>query len=494
MEADKSAYKQILKATSLFGGVQFINILASIVKTKIAALFIGVVGIGIFGILTSTLTFIQALTRCGIDLTAVKEIASTKKDDDVSQKVDLINKLTLITGIIGVLIVLIFSVFLSELTFGNKLYTVFFITISIAVLFGQLSVGNLAVLQGLKDLKKLAKAITFSSLFSLVPTVALYYFFGKNGIPWVIVITALISFIISRYYVKQLNIKKQSIPLKSVFTNGKKILKSGMYLSLANVVNMSVGFIIQILLTKAGGVFEVGLYNAGFLLINSYVAVFFSSLSKDFFPRLVEVSSDRNAVNKIVNRQAYVLLLLINPIIIFFLVFKEVIVTLLFSKEFLPILGMITYGILATAFKSVSWSMGFIMIAKNNNKLYFKTEIISHITLLISILTGYYVYGLTGLGIGFLVYHILDFIFIKYIVTKNYQFNFDARLYKFFYLCLFQFIIMLSLFYIEVIIIKYSIMLLLVLTSISISLMKLNKHVDLAELYKSYKKNKNIKK
>ncbi len=488
METDKNAYKQILKATSLFGGVQFINMLASIVKTKIAALFIGVAGVGVFGILTSTLTFVQALTRCGLDLTAVKEIASASNEDKVSESVSLTNQLALITGVMGVVMVLVVSPWLSEIAFSNKTYTLFFVTISIAVLFSQLSVGNMAVLQGLKALKRLAKVITFSSLLSLVPTVVLYYFFGEKGIPWVIVLTAFISFIISRYYVNQLKINKHHIPLKKIIANAKHILKSGMFLSLASVINMSVGFIIQIFITNAGGIFEVGLYNAGFLLINSYVAVFFSALSKDFFPRLVAVSSNTVSVNKTVNEQANVLLLLITPIIVIFLVFKAFIVTLLFSDEFLPILGMISYGILATAFKAVSWSMGFILIAKDNAKLYLKTEIVSYTALLVSIMMGYKINGLTGLGIGFLIYHILDLIFIKYIVTKNYQFNFNASFYKLFYLCIVQFIIMLSLLYVENEVIKYSFMALVALFSITITILKLNKYIDFKALLKRYMK------
>ncbi len=38
MVSDKNSYKQIIKATSLFGGVQFFNILISIIKSKVVAL------------------------------------------------------------------------------------------------------------------------------------------------------------------------------------------------------------------------------------------------------------------------------------------------------------------------------------------------------------------------------------------------------------------------------------------------------------------------
>lgn len=481
--AEKTSYKQILKATSLFGGVQFIGLFGSILKTKVAALLIGVSGVGVFGVLNSTLSFILALTRCGLDLTAVREIASGTKED-VPKKVNLVERLILFTGLVGTVVFLMLSPWLSQLAFSNRTYTLFFVTISIAVLFNQLAIGNMAILQGVKSLKRLAKVIAFSSLASLIPTVCIYYFFGENGVPWVIVVTAIISYIISKYYVDKLKIKKYALSLSTLMVQGKSVLKSGFYLSLANIISLSVGFIVQIFITNTGGIEQAGLYSAGYVIINSYVAVFFSALSKDFFPRLTEVSKSKELVTKTVNEQAYMLLLMLTPLILIFLVLKPFIVALLYSKEFLPILGMITYGIVGTAFNAVSWSMGFIMIAKGDSKLYLITEFVSNGMMVLAILVGYHLGGLTGLGIGFLMYHIFDFLYIKFIVAKKYKFYFNSSFNKLFYLCIFQFLIMLCLFYLESDMIKYTIMAVIVLLSLSISLIKLNDIFDLKSILK----------
>src|SRR5690606_9578741 len=293
-------------------------------------------GIGIFGILNSSLNFIQALTRLGLDMTAVKEIASEDKTN-LPQKINLIKQLAVFTGIIGVCIVLFFSSWLSQMAFGNKDYTFFFITISVAILFNQLALGNIAILQGIKALKKLSKVIAFSSVVNLLPTISIYYFFREKGIPWVIVTTAIISFLISRYYIDELKILRNPANIFNFINEANNILTSGFYLSLASIINLSVSFIIQIFVSNYGGLNELGLYNAGFILINSYVAVFFSSLSKDFFPRLIEVSGDSKLAAKMVNEQAQILLLLITPVIIIFLVFRPVVISVLYSKEFMPI-------------------------------------------------------------------------------------------------------------------------------------------------------------
>ena len=243
MKTTTNSYKQILKATSLFGGIQVITILVSIIKTKVAALLIGVAGIGIFGILTSTINFIEAFTRLGLDITLVKEIASSKKNEkDQSVLIGTSIKLALITGILGLIIVVMFSPILSVLAFSNKTYTSFFVIVSFAVLFNQMAVGNLAVLQGLKSLRQLGKVISFSSILSLMPTIALYYFFGIQAIPWVICSTAFFTFLVSRYFRKQLVKNASRPPIKSILFVGSSLLKPGIYLGLASLSALAVWY------------------------------------------------------------------------------------------------------------------------------------------------------------------------------------------------------------------------------------------------------------
>jgi len=80
MNESKNSYRQVLKATSLFGGVQVFSVLVSIAKSKFAAIFIGPSGIGILGLLNSTLDLIIGFTKLGLDVSAVKEISATKEE------------------------------------------------------------------------------------------------------------------------------------------------------------------------------------------------------------------------------------------------------------------------------------------------------------------------------------------------------------------------------------------------------------------------------
>ena len=71
----KSSYRQIVKATSLFGGVQFFQIIISVIRSKFVAILLGPAGMGIVGLLTATTGLVAGLTNFGLGTSAVKNIS-----------------------------------------------------------------------------------------------------------------------------------------------------------------------------------------------------------------------------------------------------------------------------------------------------------------------------------------------------------------------------------------------------------------------------------
>ena len=75
MSENKDSYRNVMKATSIFGGVQVFNILIAIVRSKCIALFIGPSGMGIASLLNSTLGLINGVSNLGLERSAVKDIS-----------------------------------------------------------------------------------------------------------------------------------------------------------------------------------------------------------------------------------------------------------------------------------------------------------------------------------------------------------------------------------------------------------------------------------
>jgi O-antigen/teichoic acid export membrane protein len=491
---NKSSYLQILKTTSLFGGVQFFNIIISIIRTKLIAIFIGPAGMGIATLLNSTINIISGITGLGIDTSAVKHISGSYKDDDlssVSTNVAIVRKLALITGILGTLLTLFLSGWLSQLTFGNSKHTFSFVFLSITLLFKQLSTGQLAVLQGLRKMRFLAKANLYGNLFGLLFSIPLYYYYRIDAIVPTIIVASLSSLLLTFYYSKKINIVKVNVSNHQLTSEGKNIVRLGIMLTLSGFLTLLSTYLIQIYVGKIGGLEEVGFYNAGFTLLNSYVGIIFTVMATDYFPRLASICDENDKVRTSVIQQSFMSILIITPIIILFLIFIPLIIRILYTPKFISIMSMVCFGILGMLFRAVSWSMGYIIIAKGDSKIFIKTSLGFNLLSLALNGFGYYFYGLEGLGFSFLVYYLIHFFVVKIIVKRKYGFYFDDDFYKIYLICVAMCIITFLFSYIEFLILKYGLMSLMGLISLIFVLLQINKKIDLKGIFNSVINRKN---
>lgn len=419
-----------MKATSLFGGVQVLNIIIAIVRSKFIAVLLGPLGMGIAGLLNSTTNFVGSVTNFGLGVSAVRDVASaasTNDEEKIAKTVTVFRRLVWITGILGMVLVIILSPLLSQITFGNKDYTIAFILISVTLLITQISSGQSVLLQGLRRLKYLANATILGSILGLITTVPLYYFFGISGIVPAIIITALITLFSSWYYSNKIKIKSVSVTRKETFAEGKGMMKMGFMISLSGLISVGVAYVLRIYISNAGGVVQVGLYNAGFAILNTYVGMVFTAMSKDYYPRLAAVALSNELSKQTINQQAEIAILILAPIILIFLVFINFFITLLYSDKFLAVNDMIHWAIMGVIFQAASWAIGFIFLAKSNSNLFFWNELLSACYLLILNLLGYYLLGLTGLGISYLVAYIFHLIQMFVVSRIKYEFNFSKN-------------------------------------------------------------------
>jgi len=495
---DKSSYRQIMKATSLFGGVQVLNIFISLIRSKFIALFIGPAGMGVASLLTSTMGLINGLTNLGLERSAVKEISLATTNSDiqkVARTISILKKLVWITVTIGVIIMIITSPWLSEFAFGNRDYTISFIWISIALLFKQLSSSQLAILQGLRKLQYLAKANLYGNIIGLLITLPLYYYYRIDAIVPAIIIATFLSFVFTFYYVRKIEVSTVKISRKEAVSEGKEMINLGIMLSISSMITLLVAYIIRIYIrTESGveeiGLKEVGLYNAGFLILNSYVGIIFNAMGTDYFPRLSAISENIEKIRKTVLEQAVIAVLLIAPIIVVFLTLAPFIIPILYTKEFLPIVAMVSWGILGMVFKAVSWSMGYMIIAKGDSKVFMKTVVGFNAILLLFNVLGYNYGGLEGLGISFFMYYILHYISLRIITYYRYDFYFEKDFYKIFTFTVLICLLAFSLTFIQNELLKYALLGIVMIISIIYSYKQLDEKLDIKEIINSFLKRK----
>ena len=132
--SEKSSYRNIFKATSLFGGVQAIQILLNLIRGKIIAVLLGAAGMGLNTMFTSTITMINNITSLGLNYSAVRDISQSNEAGDnqkLSSTVLIFRRWLYGSAIAGFILVMALSPLLSQYTFKSHDYTLAFIFLSL---------------------------------------------------------------------------------------------------------------------------------------------------------------------------------------------------------------------------------------------------------------------------------------------------------------------------------------------------------------------------
>lgn len=477
----------------MFGGVQVVHVVTALVRSKFIAIFLGPTGMGIAGLLTSTINVVGQLSKLGLDTSAVKEIAAVNRTDDKKLRliITTLKRVVWFTGVFSLLLCMVCASFLSRLTFGNTDYTWSFVWISVALLFKQLTYAELAVLQGLRKLKYLAKTNVYASVIGLMVVVPLYYYYRIDGIVPAIIVSAIISYIFSKRYTGKLGIAPVQISIKKTCHEAKAMLKLGLMLTINSGMALLSAYAVQVFISRVGGLDQVGLFLAGFVIINNYVGLIFNAMQTDYFPRLSAIANTLHQLRQTVHHQAVIALLIITPIIIVFFMLAPLAVQVLYSNAFLPITDFVAWGMFGTLFKTVSWSMGYVILAKGDSNLFIKTAILFNVLFVALLLPGYYYYGLLGLGVAFFVYYILHFILIKIITYQRYGLRFNKGFNKLFITCLLMCSVAFACRYLSIPWLQYGSMLVMVIVSVVFSGYQLHQKANIKVFWQQLFKKKN---
>lgn len=434
MTADnKSSYRSIFKATSLFGGVQVYQILIQIIKSKFIAILLGPAGVGIMGLYQSGLQLIQQLSSMGLSQSAVRDVSEANGSNDlhrIAKTVTVVRKLVWVTGILGLVLLACFSPLLSKTSFGNYDYTIPFIILSVTLLLDQLSAGQRVVLQGLRRLKDLAKCSAFGVTFGLITSVPLYYWLGIEGIIPTLILNSLCSLLLSWFYSRKIKVEKVKVTPKQTLEQGKLMLVMGVSMSISGILSTIVAYAIRGYIQANGGVEQVGLYQAGFVIMTTYVGMVMNAIATDYYPRLAAINKDNQKCREAVSQQGEMGVMILAPMLTICLVFMSFVLTILYSDEFIDANEYISWACLGMMLRLASWVISFLFVAKAESKLFMINELSANLYYLVFSLIGYKILGLTGLGIAFALEYIVYFIQCYLIARKRYSFSFSNSFIK----------------------------------------------------------------
>lgn len=394
------SYSHILKYTGIFGGVQGLNILIGVMRNKLVALILGPEGMGLIALFSSTIKLMSDSTNLGLGMSAVREMSEAYEEGNeakVAHIVKLIRAWSLVTAIVGTLLCVILSPWLNRWTFTWGDHTLHFVFLSPMVGLMAITSGEMAILKGTRRLKRLAELSLYGVAGSLLISIPLYVYWHEAAIVPSLVFVAALQMLLA------VSCSYRLYPLRLSFGTtllgeGMGMVRLGVAFVLAGILGSGVEFVIRSFLNTAGSLDVVGLYNAGYLMTVTYAGMVFQAMETDYYPRLSSVSGVGAELNGVVNRQIEVSLLLVAPLLVAFMVAAPILLPLLYSAKFLPIMGMMKLAILSMYVRAVVVPIEYIALSRGDSWSYLFQETVYDVLVVVFVVVGYRLLGLDGTG------------------------------------------------------------------------------------------------
>ncbi|MFO1204696.1 MAG: O-antigen translocase [Burkholderiales bacterium] len=419
--AGKHTYGQILKSSAMIGGSSVVSIAIGIIRTKAMAVLLGPAGVGLLGLYGSIADLAASVAGMGVNSSGVRQVAEAAGSGDrgrIARTAIVLRRTSLALGLISIVLLVALSEPIAVLTFGGNQHAAGVALLSLAVFFRLMSEGRAALLQGTRRIADLAKMGVLGAFFGTLISIPLVYFFREDGVVPSLVLGAAMTLVTALWYASKVEIQATSMTASQVGKELSALLKLGSAFMASGVMMMGVAYAIRIFVTREVGIDAAGLYQCAWAVGGLYVGLILQSMGADFYPRLTAVAQDDTECNRVVNEQAQVSLLLAAPGVLATLTFAPLVISLLYTAQFAEAVPLLRWLCLGVALRVISWPMGYIIIAKGNQRLFFLSEAawtVVHVGLAWICVRSF---GLNGAGMAFFGSYVFH-VFMIYAIVRR---------------------------------------------------------------------------
>jgi O-antigen/teichoic acid export membrane protein len=420
-----------LKYTGLLGSVQFLNILISIVRNKAAAVLIGPVGMGLADLYFRAIELLGNSTNFGLGFSAVRRLAPLCEQGNLRAlklQSQIIRTMIFWAALLGAIVTIVLSPALSLWLFHDTSHALSICALAPAVAFSTLTSGEVAILRGTSRLKAIASTSALVAGCTLLFALVIYSIWGISGVIPVLLLTTLATFLL------HLRVSTRQFPYHispfrfRVLRSGRPLIQLGAAYVGAGILGSGTEMLIRATVVNSeNGLYAAGLYAAGLTLTVSYARMIFVAMDADYFPRLSAAAQDISRQNLTVNSQIHVLSLLMAPFLIILAISLPLVVRLLYSAEYLPVMPMVWAALPFMYFKSIYSPIAYLSLAHGDSRVYFVMELLYDVVFAAAVVVGYQYYGLLGAGIGLSLANLADLLLLSLFYRKKYQFRFTRQ-------------------------------------------------------------------
>lgn len=435
-----NTYRQILRSSSIIGGASIINILISLVRTKVAAVLLGPSGIGLIGLFQSLVATGSAVAALGFGTAGTRQVAEAAGRNDVEAVASARRALflgTLILGAGGLLLVWALRETLALYLLGdvNRAREVGWLALGVGLTVAAGSQS--ALLNGLRRIGDIARVSVWSSVLATVIGIGALWLCGTQGLLAFVLATPIASFLIGHLYVARLpRLQAPPTPLSELIRQWRTLARLGAAFMVSGLVVTAGQLAVRSMVQSELGAEALGQFQAAWSVSMTYIGFVLAAMGTDYYPRLTAAINDHSAVNRMVNEQTEVALLLAGPMFLAMLAFAPWVIELLYSNKFGAAVSIVRWQVLGDVLKVASWPMGFVILAAGDGRTFMLAETLAIGTFVGLVWVGLSLIGIESTGVAFLGMYLVYLPLVYWLAKRRTGFSWAVEVKRIFLLLL----------------------------------------------------------
>ncbi|OIQ30754.1 MAG: hypothetical protein BM564_00655 [Bacteroidetes bacterium MedPE-SWsnd-G2] len=411
--------------TSFYSGIGTgISLLAKLITNKVIAVYLGTNGMFLLGQLKDFLNIGTLFSTAGSNHGVVKYVAEYQdKPQKLIPFLSTALKVHLYSSVVVFLITFLFKTQISQLLFQDSQYANAIAAVGLSFISIALFSYVMSVLNGFRNIKLYVTINIISAILSAIITIYLVINYNIDGAFYAIAISQVLSFIISftaLYFDHRLNLKFLKFDFSQFHL--KNLSKFSLMAVVGPVCIILSTLFVRGHLERQLGETYAGSWEGMWRISGMYILFLTTTFQFYIIPTFSNLDGSD------LKKEIFKVWKLSFPaiIIITFTVYalKDILITFMFTEEFLLINTIILFHLLGDAVKINSWVLGNILISKANTKIFIAFQI--GWAIIFCFLTYLFTkhYGFVGVSIAYFATYVLHFLcmniyFRKLLWTKS---------------------------------------------------------------------------
>jgi O-antigen/teichoic acid export membrane protein len=405
-----SSYRTILRASSIIGAASVINILAGLVKMKVAAVLLGPVGVGLIGLYQTLMQTAGSVAGLGVTNSGTRQIAAAGVVGGAASVGRVRHALfwgTMTQAIVGAGLFWLASNWIAAHLVADPARANEVGWLALGVGLSIAAGAQSALLRGLRKVGDIAKIQAGSGVLGAVIGVAALWVWGAEGLVAMIVVAPVVSFALGHLYVARLphpgGLSESALVLAKEWG---AMLRLGAAFMISGLVTV-LGFLAaRVLIQRELGPDALGQFQAAWSIGMTYLGFVLGAMGSDYYPRLTAAMTAPESAVRLVNEQTEVALLLCGPVLVAMLGCAPWVIRLLYTADFGPAIEILRWQLLGDIFKVISWPLGFVLVAGGGGKSYTLIQSFGIGVFVMSVAVGLPLIGITATGVAFLLLYV----------------------------------------------------------------------------------------